>query len=850
LETFLLAMKKIFATLLGTLWLCQLNAQQVLMQGWYWDYPKTAAGYSWADTLRLKAANLKKAGITHMWFPPHTIASFGPGSNGYDPKDLFIGNQTSGLGSRAALDAMLAEFTAQGIAPVADMVYNHRDGGAPEVNPAVKEYITNYTSNKNPFPSDRFRCILPLGGSSGNGAGNYYFKISSVSGDDKFKNFRYKLYMETKTRGWQGLSDVNEVEPNGGGDCGQGNNSIQLGRNVWAQVDDPAGCRTDEFHLNLSASDFNPAGDTLYIYLANEGNYSDHRIYGIWSGPRGRDVANEILYQTYTDYSNMPSGRGQMNYEFFKPNSANQYTTHLSGDWDGMYFFYDYDQFQARTRDTLINWTKWNWTELGVRGLRMDAIKHFNPGFVSDLLNSMHADGMNPSMVVGEWYGTNTSELSGWVNDVLNGMTASAKAAIQPKIFDFSLRDNLRLACDDAGFDTRHVFNSSLRDAAGMSGFNIVTFVNNHDFRDGDGFASLIKNNPELGYAYILTNNQLGVPTIFYPDYYGYPAPSGGLYAYHPANQAPLQGELNRLLQALKLYINGAPSVDYLNRFSTPYSSNFIEGSSNRALIYQLQGSEANGNKEVIVAINFGSTPLRVDHQINTRGGSILSGTRFSDVLGKSAHPYALVDGSNRIYMDLPAKSYSIWVQGTESVLPLKLLSFTARAVEQTVRTTWSVTDNQEALRFEVERAHDGENFRQIGVIPAVATSGTATYSFTDRQPVLNTAMVYRLKIIFKSGKEQYSNLQPARINASSVQLKLVQNPVKGQLKIEVVTKEGSQAQATIIDSRGAVLLTKKYTLRSGGSLLQVPVGQLAAGAYQLLIKVGDVQQVLPFIKD
>jgi len=70
--------------------------QQVLMQGWYWDYPKTLNGYSWADSLRLKAAQLKQDGITHIWFPPHAVASFGAGSNGYDPKDLYIGNQRAG----------------------------------------------------------------------------------------------------------------------------------------------------------------------------------------------------------------------------------------------------------------------------------------------------------------------------------------------------------------------------------------------------------------------------------------------------------------------------------------------------------------------------------------------------------------------------------------------------------------------------------------------------------------------------------------------------------------------------------------------------------------------------------
>ncbi|RYE17446.1 MAG: alpha amylase, partial [Sphingobacteriales bacterium] len=187
-------MKKCLFTLALLQCLCLFSvAQQVMMQGWYWDYPKTAAGFSWADTLRLKAANLKQSGITHVWFPPHAVASFGAGSNGYDPKDLFIGNQTTGLGTRPNLNAMLAEFTSQGIAPVADVIYNHRDGGSVETNPAVKDYINNhYNASKEPFPSDRYRVILPIGGSTGNGAGSYYFKFSSKSGDSRFNNYQFK----------------------------------------------------------------------------------------------------------------------------------------------------------------------------------------------------------------------------------------------------------------------------------------------------------------------------------------------------------------------------------------------------------------------------------------------------------------------------------------------------------------------------------------------------------------------------------------------------------------------------------------------------------------------------------
>ncbi|MCX6319985.1 MAG: alpha amylase [Bacteroidetes bacterium] len=827
-----------------------LSAQQVMMQGWYWDYPKTPDGKSWADTLRLKAASLKQSGITHIWFPPHAVASFGPSSNGYDPKDLFIGNQTTGLGTRPALNNMLSEFTAQGIAPVADVIFNHRDGGAPEVNPAVKNYITNfYTAAKEPFPSDRFRCALPLGGSTGNGAGDYYFKISSKTGNVRFNNFTYKIYAQTNRVGNQGLAALTESEPNGGGDCGQPNNTVPLGRDMNATVETTTGCNTDEFRITLTSTDFFAAGDTLFIFLNNTGGYSDHRIYGIYSASRAQDIVGELLYQTYTDYSSLPSGRGQMNFEFFKPNSLTASTTFLNGDWDGMFFFYDYDQFQKRTKDSLINYAKWNWTDLGVRAYRMDAVKHFTPEFVGDLLDSLHQSGMDPSLVVGEWYGSNTSELSGWLNNVKSYMNAGTLAAIQPKIFDFALRENLRQACDNNSFDVRNVFTGSLRDAAGVSGFNIVTFLNNHDFRDPSGFASLVRNNPDLGYAYLLTNNQLGVPTIFYPDYYGYPAPSGGLYSYHPTGMPAYKAPIDRLIQVLKFYINGSPSVDYLNRFGTPYTSNFIQGSSDKALIYQLQGYAGNGNREVIVAINFGNTTLRVDHAINTRGGTIAPGTNFTDVLGNSAFPFQVLNGSNQVYIELPPRSYSVWVQGSLTVLPLTWLNFSAVPERNNVQLTWEISDNQELRSFSVQRADDGVHFNTIATIPAAPGAGNRVYQHTDKQTKLNQAMLYRIEAEKLDRQKTLSDIRLVRLDRDDLVLRIEGNPVKEFIRLNVQYHSSAPAVIRILNMAGATIQEQTVQLRPGEQRITIPAGQLATGQYQLVITAGSIQRVASFIR-
>ena len=313
------------------------------MQSWYWDYPKTGSGFSWADTLTAKAAALKQAGVTHIWFPPHTVASFGTNSNGYDPKDLFIGNQTTGLGTRPALNAMLQSFTAAGITPVADMIYNHRDGGRPEVNTPVKNYVTTIFDNNggsNPYPSDRFRCALPVSTASGsNGYTTYYFQTGSKTGARRFNGKAFQVIFWTNKTGLNPTTAITAgTNPNNNavGCPGRNQTTVTLNQPISASIIFGTTCNAHEFAVTLNAGNCN-AVDTLFFSLVNpNGDYADQRAYGLYSLTRGgTNFVNDVLYQTYTNFVNMPSApTGTItiggsavnvngNFENFKPNSTN-----------------------------------------------------------------------------------------------------------------------------------------------------------------------------------------------------------------------------------------------------------------------------------------------------------------------------------------------------------------------------------------------------------------------------------------------------------------------------------------------------------------------------------------------
>ena len=655
------------------------------MQGWYWDYPKPDCnGYtepSIANEMAGRAAAQSDAGFTMMWMPPMSQASFGDCSNGYDPQDLYDYGQISGktgLGTGAEVENWISALTSNTMIPVADVVYNHRDGGEWEDNPVVENYILNYpisacSEGATPYPvNGKVRYVLPLGGESGNEAGDYYFKFSSASGNTDFNGREYKLFFRTSDTVFED-NPLAETEPNGGGDCGEDSDEIFLGRDITAIQEVGGSCNTDEFKLILTTDDFNSSGDQLEIYIEQingGGTGIDQRIYGLYSDDRDTDIAGELTIQTRTDFTNLPSdsvsglpaSKGQMTFRHFKPNGVNP--TCMTGDEEFPFFFFDveqaYDGSQGgeSTRTVYNEWNQWLWEEVDIRGFRMDAVKHFPAWFVGQLLNDLHNAGKNPPMVVGEHFTTDAGVLKGWIDAVYQEMTPSAASNINVRAFDFELRAALKQAADNGLYDVRNIFNSGLVDGEGMSGVNAVTFVNNHDYRT---VGEHILNRQMLAYAYILTNNKIGLPSVFYPDYYG-------VDIYGPTNPLEQQQEkIDELMKVHKDFIFGATFVDYLNRFDTPYTSAYLQSGASDHLLYQLQGG--NEDRDVIVVINFENQALRVNHQINTANTPL--GTQYRLVAGDANYKTLVVENSsngisNSLYFDIPAYSYAVFVEASE----------------------------------------------------------------------------------------------------------------------------------------------------------------------------------------
>ncbi|MCX2575392.1 alpha-amylase [Pedobacter sandarakinus] len=130
---------------------------QTIIQYFHWYYNEQ--DNLWTKVAK-EASNLKEIGITGVWLPPAYKASTGGYSVGYDVYDLFDlgefdqkGSVNTRYGSKEEYLTAIKSLQEQGVAAIADVVFNHKAGGDELEKVKVK---TVDPDNRNEFTSDIF----------------------------------------------------------------------------------------------------------------------------------------------------------------------------------------------------------------------------------------------------------------------------------------------------------------------------------------------------------------------------------------------------------------------------------------------------------------------------------------------------------------------------------------------------------------------------------------------------------------------------------------------------------------------------------------------------------------------
>ena len=196
------------------------------------------------------------------------------------------------------------------------------------------------------------------------------------------------------------------------------------------------------------------------------------------------------------------SGRFDRNWECFHPCFYETWDNETFGDMP------DLCHRNPKVYREVLELTRWLIEEIGFDGFRYDFVKGYGNWIVTAIQEYRYMrDGkpLRPFGVGEDWSGDRAIE--NWLDET-NAWNDDPVCA-----FDFPLRWVLKDLCDSYGVSLRRLAGEPtlVKFRPGAA----VTFVENHDLRDGN---NPIFNDKLLAYGFILTHE--GYPCVFWKDYY------------------------------------------------------------------------------------------------------------------------------------------------------------------------------------------------------------------------------------------------------------------------------------------------------------------------------------------
>lgn len=196
---------------------------------------------------------------------------------------------------------------------------------------------------------------------------------------------------------------------------------------------------------------------------------------------------------------------------------------------------------------------------------------------------------------------------------------------------------------------------------------------------------------------------------------------------------------------------------------------------------------------------------------------------------------------SGYVTSNAPTNNYSFlerrFTLGTFSkfnALPVKLLYFTAVADGNKVRLNWEVANEQETVKYEIEKSLTGTNFSKINTVLSRQLSQSAYVDF-DNAPATGWNY-YRLKIFDKSGNYTYSVIRPVKFEKGKEQVNLFPVPAATVLNIQLPSSYVNKVQMQIFGVDGKFIAL----LKPSSNTVVLNVQPLAAATYFLVITKED----------
>lgn len=179
-------------------------------------------------------------------------------------------------------------------------------------------------------------------------------------------------------------------------------------------------------------------------------------------------------------------------------------------------------------------------------------------------------------------------------------------------------------------------------------------------------------------------------------------------------------------------------------------------------------------------------------------------------------------------------------------VLPIRLESFTALPLNNSVTLNWKISQEINVNRYEIEYSTNGINFVSIGYVSA---KGNQLYTLQHNMPV-NGINYYRLKTIDADGSSVYSEVRKVNFGRVIINAIIYPNPAKENINITLTGRFINKAGTIKVLSIDGKLLMQK-NLKAMNQTESIDVRKIANGKYviQIITDTDIVNKSIQIIK-
>ncbi|MEM9888456.1 MAG: T9SS type A sorting domain-containing protein [Bacteroidota bacterium] len=193
------------------------------------------------------------------------------------------------------------------------------------------------------------------------------------------------------------------------------------------------------------------------------------------------------------------------------------------------------------------------------------------------------------------------------------------------------------------------------------------------------------------------------------------------------------------------------------------------------------------------------------------------------------SNPYTL-DRSN-------ITDFSPFSIGNDNVLPVELLTFKGRALEEAVLLAWTTATEINNKGFFLERSEDSKAWKSLGFVEGQGNSlAQHDYDFLDKQPIQGIGY-YRLKQVDFDESFEYSNIIAIEFGDDKASLSdAFPNPTNDYTQLDLTLPKAEQVIVDIYDAVGRHLQRDVQAFPVGISNIVLTTEHLAAGTYYVRV--------------